>query len=56
MPVLLDDTFLRDVLEAVKALRGRTTLPVIAHSERAPAACDRIVHLDKATPRFACAR
>jgi len=41
----LDADTERDVLRAVRALHGRTTLLVIAHSERTLAACDRIERL-----------
>jgi len=52
----LDADTERDVLEAVKTLHGKTTLLVIAHSDRTLAACDRIVRLDATTPRLAYAR
>jgi len=41
----LDEDTERDVLRAVRALHGRTTLLVIAHSERTLAVCDRIERL-----------
>jgi ATP-binding cassette, subfamily B, bacterial PglK len=41
----LDADTERDVLRAVRALHGRTTLLVIAHSERTLAVCDRVVRL-----------
>jgi len=52
----LDTETERDVLEAVKALHGKTTLLVIAHSDRTLAACDRIIRLDVKTPKLAYAR
>ena len=41
----LDAETERDVLRAVRVLHGRTTLLVIAHSERTLAVCDRIERL-----------
>jgi ABC-type multidrug transport system fused ATPase/permease subunit len=41
----LDADTERQVLEAVRALHGKITLLVIAHSDRTLAACDRIVRL-----------
>jgi len=52
----LDADTERDVLEAVRTLHGKTTLLVIAHSDRTLAACDRIVRLDAIGPRLAYAR
>jgi hypothetical protein len=56
MLILPDDTIARDVLEAVKAMHGSTTLLAIAHSDRTLAACDRIFRLDAKMPRVAYTR
>jgi ABC-type multidrug transport system fused ATPase/permease subunit len=52
----LDAETERDVLEAVRTLHGTITLLLIAHSERALAACDRIVRLNAIGPRLAYAQ
>ncbi len=52
----LDEDTERDVLRAVRALHGRTTLLVIAHSERTLSVCDRIERLPAGSPVEAAAR
>jgi len=52
----LDADTEREVLDAVRALHGKITLLVIAHSDRTLAACDRIVRLGATGPRIAYAR
>ena len=52
----LDADTERDVLEAIRSLHGKTTLLVIAHSDRTLSACDRIVQLDQIGLRLAYSR